>query len=750
MEDEHPEMECEVCGGTNFHKESGHFYCNECQTQSQQVQEHVFEQEEAEIHKKSTRKIQKDKSEKAKNKLTSWECYNYILKGLTLELVNLGANPQLIPTVKCLWMKYLHQLEVFDINTNQAPKVSVRGSKKDLDILYNRKKRKRRRSLSTSTATLSVRRQRSTKKRALVKNQYEELSQSQTLTQNSSMANDSLSNLKSGSESSGASVKISYNKYSNAELKRIMSRKHRKDHMEDVDGELTCHKLTRKTMRASFLRSASNLTLSTLYTILYIGLLITKDPIQLGDLLRFIREGHVSFACFRHFFPEDISEKNLTLPWRSEQLLGVYLFRKRCGDMIKFLGVAKYIQKPDLIGLCRRYCRELNLPDEVFFCVMKFILISKPKMKCDKVFVPNYEARAMSFIIFTLKLLFGLDEKTEANLSTFADILNDNQFNFWKWLQFIGFRAAVIKKYHFPSNYNNINSDMYLNYLKNQNIKFQNFNRLIHTEVKDYLQILEKIVTDNDNDYFKFEPSLTPFFSYTKIIMNKIKIPNSEILLQKFQNNSLKCILQPLDYLDLAENKTKIKNGGANDDIIIEDFLYEFKNSGDYNRRAKKRLVTVRMSTSCENISMAENKSLKPTNKNVFLSNWQQGNEKYFLINRDLMKIASKKPKKLNISKKYPIHYNPFERYWMNIPLNSAVTYFCKDFMDELLEKFPLSLSMVLKECARIVEQEERDVFSEFLLSEIYLVYCVKFGYKETNKASNEIRNMVAKAVAHW
>lgn len=51
-----PPMECEVCGGTDFYKETGHFYCSECQTQSQQVREHVFDQET--VHRQSTKKIQ--------------------------------------------------------------------------------------------------------------------------------------------------------------------------------------------------------------------------------------------------------------------------------------------------------------------------------------------------------------------------------------------------------------------------------------------------------------------------------------------------------------------------------------------------------------------------------------------------------------------------------------------------------------------------------------------------------------------
>lgn len=38
--------------------------------------------------------------------------------------------------------------------------------------------------------------------------------------------------------------------------------------------------------------------------------------------------------------------------------------------------------------------------------------------------IPNYEARAMALIIFTLKMLFGLDGKTEVVLSNYARKIN--------------------------------------------------------------------------------------------------------------------------------------------------------------------------------------------------------------------------------------------------------------------------------------------------------------------------------------
>lgn len=106
-----PKVECEVCGGTDFYKESGLYFCNECQTQTQEIQEHVFEEELVKFNVKSTRKIEKNR-DKSENNITSWECYNIILCKLTDQLIELGADKKLKPIVRYLWMSYLEKLEI--------------------------------------------------------------------------------------------------------------------------------------------------------------------------------------------------------------------------------------------------------------------------------------------------------------------------------------------------------------------------------------------------------------------------------------------------------------------------------------------------------------------------------------------------------------------------------------------------------------------------------------------------------------
>lgn len=119
-------MECELCGGTNFIKEFGYFYCSECQTQSQEIRDHAF-QEEASANIKSYKKV---KEAKERQKLTSWECYNIVIFKLTCQLIDLGANPNFKRVMKCLWLRYLEKLEVLNMTYDSFPKLQIINCKR--------------------------------------------------------------------------------------------------------------------------------------------------------------------------------------------------------------------------------------------------------------------------------------------------------------------------------------------------------------------------------------------------------------------------------------------------------------------------------------------------------------------------------------------------------------------------------------------------------------------------------------------
>lgn len=60
--------------------------------------------------------------------LTSWECYNYILRGFVEELLSFGAKEELKLMTLQVWAAYLRRMQVAFFNRKQAdlPKLSVK------------------------------------------------------------------------------------------------------------------------------------------------------------------------------------------------------------------------------------------------------------------------------------------------------------------------------------------------------------------------------------------------------------------------------------------------------------------------------------------------------------------------------------------------------------------------------------------------------------------------------------------------
>lgn len=60
--------------------------------------------------------------------LTSWECYNYILRGFVEELITFGAKEELKLMTLQVWAAYLRRMQVAFFNRKQAdlPKLGIK------------------------------------------------------------------------------------------------------------------------------------------------------------------------------------------------------------------------------------------------------------------------------------------------------------------------------------------------------------------------------------------------------------------------------------------------------------------------------------------------------------------------------------------------------------------------------------------------------------------------------------------------
>lgn len=516
-------------------------------------------------------------------------------------------------------------------------------------------------------------------------------------------------------------------------------------HREDLEGDLTCHRVSTRNMSSHARTNPSNLTSYVLYELLYIGLLIVRDSIQLGDLLRFVKEGHLSFACYRHFLPENLTEKSWNLPQRRDRQLSHATFRLRCAKMVSFLSVGRYVNTPDLRALCVRYCEELHLPEVVAKCVVNISEHTKPKMlfKDGSKYIPNYEGRVMSLVVFTLKLLFGLDGVTEKKLSEYGQLVNDlelspKMFNFLDWLEFIKMRRQVVQQHHLPSvPPNKVNSDLYLKYIKNQKVNFKGYSGNSHSEIKDYLTVLEKLLPEQHAEEPFFEPTFTPYRDYFKLLSQNLTLN------QNFKDFSLEYLFHPQTYLQALGTYT-IQHKGANDCITVQPYLHLYN-----NYKTKKSTLAVKITSTGQDKHIVDYLTETPSkNSEVLQSNWAEFYRSDFQRVQPL--IGELLPSKSEIL--YPHHYQPFQRYWLNLPLNPYNVYISQQHMEELSDKLPAYFREVVEEGARIVEQEPNDFYMEFLTTELYLA---NFDFsqgvnKNEKKGVIEIRNTLKSIRRHW
>ncbi|XP_068625530.1 uncharacterized protein TAF1B [Battus philenor] len=111
------EEPCSVCGSTDLNLIDGYYYCVECGTQDANVRETVVEQTYladgtlALVSGKKFATIVKDGIEMS-GEWHKWHAYNFVLVGLTEELIKLGAKPSLKPKVLWIWTRYIKQFQV--------------------------------------------------------------------------------------------------------------------------------------------------------------------------------------------------------------------------------------------------------------------------------------------------------------------------------------------------------------------------------------------------------------------------------------------------------------------------------------------------------------------------------------------------------------------------------------------------------------------------------------------------------------
>ncbi|XP_022918397.2 TATA box-binding protein-associated factor RNA polymerase I subunit B [Onthophagus taurus] len=787
---------CTLCEGTDFYKEAGFYFCSECQTQTQDIQEHVFEDQVDEAEQPPQhapkRKPKRTSSNKANDeeRLTSWECYNYILLGLVNELIELGADKSLRTTVEVLWLHYLKKIEVIR-EGNLPPKLPAVNSDRDASIIYGRSKAiKRRRSRSKSVdssirnaSTLdneSIKRERTRQKKALAKTEYDEYL-STTQQSESSLVNQSLSSLKSANSSPSDAKVIQYNKTAEKCLKKHMKARHLKKHCEDVHSTLDCHKKLTGRSATSYYNDPSVISRSKLFSLLYLGLLMNKQKIQLGDMLRFIKEGHLSFQHVDKFFPEELVEKKLNISsfTKGPSFITHSMMRSNTVKLISYLNIKNVVPVQNIVEMCERYCKELNLPDFIYSFVLNIISRSLPKFQYTFTSsLPNYEGRAVGFIIFLLKILFGLDDSTEYEMSKLASTINlhlrsnhRKMFNFHEWLLYIKYRHFIVCQNNFPASYNENWHDETKIFVKHLE-KYAEKHELVKEDAPDieiFKRLLYKLdqVWEDFDDGVDYKPTLTPYRDYINALLKNERNDcnyNEDILRLDCSNMSLEYIFYDELYLNNIFPNVKIirNSGGKNNDMQL---IYLFDTYKRYRANCSERrnlynvtLLSEQNPVKFKNFFITSNadSDIKPNSKQILENydhtivskvkkNFKRRQKLFQNVDENLV-IAEKS----DVNCKEYVLYEPSERVCVNL---QNVTLYTEEDWEKFYQKFSLSFRTILAECARITEQTTKDVYLEYAKIEIYLSHVLDVGndrFYDEKIVNNELKKNIEHTKKSW
>ncbi|XP_053619857.1 uncharacterized protein TAF1B [Plodia interpunctella] len=380
-------------------------------------------------------------------------------------------------------------------------------------------------------------------------------------------------------------------------------------------------------------------TVNLLITILYLALNFDRSEILVSDLVRFIREGRLSYKNSLKYVPEeiDVTKFDLKKSIMPMKMANVEYINVQAMSFLKIMNLGCPIV-PNLRKIVERYVKELCLPD----CFKDLVFSLMNLVPCDyleiDIFimktinaVPFYGARVMAYILVALKMCFGLDDEYETKLSDAVDSVNkenchmkchklgvfstssDRLFCFREWVQFLLLRKLVLSKSYVPlSLLYRMDVDDYV-YMEQSDVKSPYKEQPSVTD-DITMSLLEKIKTDTVKEVIPkkaFFPSLTPFTDYTDVVLKNCHDPEIRLILSEdFTQYSLKYAYESLD-LRVSDDSENIIVGINETNKCIKSEI-KSKVSSSYHIHRDDSLVFVR---NCENKNWMKTK--RPSQKHV-------------------------------------------------------------------------------------------------------------------------------------
>lgn len=495
-----------------------------------------------------------------------------------------------------------------------------------------------------------------------------------------------------------------------------------------------------------------------LYAILVLALRINNDAIQVGDVIRWCREGHLSYARYDHFFPYDMVFKKgdrLRCQLTSAPKLNHFSIRKAAGHIAKSLKF-DHIKSPNISSLVLRYIKELELPLELYNRITSLMVLLEPiddYVPGTSSTLPNYEAIAMSYIIVTLKFLFGLDDITEQENSQSVEKINeilglqrkqkvfprdfglnlDNEkkscnvrlFNWKKWMEYIEYRKVCLSEYHYPTRLEYYpgecdKPELFLHHKKicKKDLEECQSTNELNKLLKSFLERGEDRQDITDELFPTFYCSLYPMASCVETLLSWNPYPsvmecNKDILEEDFSSYNLSYMINP-------QNIKKMLKQSEIELLVIDD---------------RKILINSKMFQTCLSKTQIIGNTGDVEVTDCLYSDWISSLEtdQFFDLlgkkneEQGTIRIAELAPVSsvvIHSAKEAYIKLNLcFKKYWIR-HFNS--TSFLQSNFKKVCSDLPLNFAWLLKECAMTTEMSEHHLYIEVCNLERKLMQCKK------------------------
>ncbi|XP_051265533.1 TATA box-binding protein-associated factor RNA polymerase I subunit B [Dicentrarchus labrax] len=205
-------------------------------------------------------------------------------------------------------------------------------------------------------------------------------------------------------------------------------------------------------------RSRGLMSMKKTLALIHLALTWSREPLTLSDLLRLVNEGHVPYVNAYEELPDEMKlEGKDALLFRVESVPSHQLVHKEAQSLVLLLQLPAFppisrqtLLHPALLSL--RYLTDANLPDELHPWVCRVMeragMADQTLHTFDRLshpVLPLYDVQAAALIIVTMKLIFGLDDHAEWDLSNQTGDLDDsgNLFNLRRWYRLL--RAALTR-----------------------------------------------------------------------------------------------------------------------------------------------------------------------------------------------------------------------------------------------------------------------------------------------------------------